>query len=453
MYIRQELLMDYEEFKSIKIIHDIDNRIEFIFLAEFFRLCGIYVGEYIHETAYGNREICAREINPTDQFDADIYVGKNELPADDFGVDVISLDQIIASLNINEVYYHITELSIGSKFAVLKRLLIEMESKLGKSGKRFGREAFELIGVVYVKENLILYCANIQYYRMQYERQRETASVFSKAYGMLKEIAEQNADRHIAYASLYCASKANSACFYGKYLFEYKVEELARECQALIEKFPDFSNTHVLLGLIYQHSLEYTREAIAAFERALEEEKDYSYASHIYYWIAKRYEAYDNGKKKAKENYEKAYNKKKRFRNIYKLAMMYRKDGETEKALEYIEMILMHLDVKFGTKYMDPLEIEYYYKVNSAASQICCTSAKDYSRAIRYGENAVRIHDELGQQRFYSDFYGKDGCGEYLELSKRRMNLNRIYQYLAISYGKQGDEKKSSDYWKKITIA
>ena len=443
--------MDFKEIKSIKIIHDIDNRIEFIFLAEFFRLCGIYVGEYIHEMIYENREICAKDINPDDQFDVDIYVGKEKLPRDEFGLDVIDLGTVIADLDDIEEYYHIIELSVQSKLAILKRLLLKMVSILEGKNKGFDYNVFVLIGEVYVEKNLTLYCANIQYYRMQYEKQSETAAAFSEAYKMLKRIEGHNADRHIVYAKLYCASKTNSACFFGKYLFEYKVEELARECNELIKEFPDFSNARVLLGLIYQHSLEYTREAVSTFEAALRWEKDYSYASHIYYWIAKRYESYEKGKNRAKENYEKAYNKKKRFRNIYKLAMMCRKAGEYEKALEYIDMILMHMEVKLKKKYMDPLEIEYYYKVNSSASQICCASIQDYDRAIRYGENAVQIHDYLKSQRFYDEFY-REESNEYRELSKRRMNLNRVYQYLAISYGKQGKEGKSNSYWKKMSI-
>lgn len=443
--------MDFKEIKSIKIIHDIDNRIEFIFLAEFFRLSGIYIGEYIHETIYENREICAKDVNPDDQFDVDIYVGKEELPRDEFGMDFIDLGTVIADLDDIEEYYHIMELSIQSKLAILERLLLKMKNILERKNKAFDYKAFESIAEVYVEKNLALHCANMQYYRMQYEKQSETVAAFSEAYAMLNRIERQNADRHIVYAKLYCASKANSACFFGKYLFEYRVEELAGACKELIKEFPDFSNARVLLGLIYQHSLEYTREAVSAFEDALRWEKGYSYASHIYYWIAKRYESYEKGKTRAKENYEKAYNKKKRFRNIYKLAIMCRNAGEYEKALEYIEMILMHMEVKLEKKYMDPLEIEYYYKVNSCASQICCTSVLDYDRSIRYGENAVRIHDDLESQRFYDEFYREEG-DEYREFSKRRMNLNRIYQYLAISYGKQGDKEKSDSYWKKMSI-
>ena len=77
-----------KNFKSIKIIHNIENRIEFLFFAEFFRLCGIFVGEYIYYAPEYAENIKSREIDdedsvreieyarePQDECDAELYVG------------------------------------------------------------------------------------------------------------------------------------------------------------------------------------------------------------------------------------------------------------------------------------------------------------------------------------------------------------------------------------------
>lgn len=36
-----------EQFRAVKIIHSISDRLDFLFLAEFFHFCGLYVGEEI----------------------------------------------------------------------------------------------------------------------------------------------------------------------------------------------------------------------------------------------------------------------------------------------------------------------------------------------------------------------------------------------------------------------
>ena len=73
--------------KSIKIVHNIKNRIEFLFMAEFFRLCGIYVGEYIYYNqdqikkmqCIEDKQLCVKEIEYAcdleDECDVELYVG------------------------------------------------------------------------------------------------------------------------------------------------------------------------------------------------------------------------------------------------------------------------------------------------------------------------------------------------------------------------------------------
>ena len=69
-----------KKLRTIRITHDIENRIEFLFFAEFFRMCGIYVGEYIYDPTGENREINIMASVDKEYFDVDLYVGRQNIP-------------------------------------------------------------------------------------------------------------------------------------------------------------------------------------------------------------------------------------------------------------------------------------------------------------------------------------------------------------------------------------
>lgn len=436
------------EFKSIRIIHNIDNKIEFIFFAEFFRLCGIYVGEYIFDSKKKNEEINLEDANSQDCFDADIFVGLSEVSSGDkekFMSDTIWLKELWENFVSDTHIKHFSAMQQQPQKELLLAVLNELCETLRQKDILFAKDEFEMLAGYYVDYNLMFHFLNLQYYRFQYTEQEETIQTLTK----LKKIFDNEnikGKRSMQYASLYCATKANVASFYQRQEFLYPIEELEQECMWLIENYRDFSNAWVLLGLIYEHDMLYSREAVYAFERALIYEQDHSYASHIYYWIGKRYEAYRSNREDAIENYKKAAEKKTRFRNIYKIATYYVEKNQYESAIMCFEKIILYLQEKLARKYLDPLECEYYYKAHSMIAHCYIKLNSDYEKVILHCERAISFKNDLkNMNSFFCDFYGEKQQ-IYLKLTLGRMNTKRMYQFLAIACRKEREFEKAQEY-------
>lgn len=229
-------------------------------------------------------------------------------------------------------------------------------------------------------------------------------------------------------------------------VFEFPIEELAEECIKCINKYPDFSNLKVLLGLCYEHEPIYAPMAIRALAHALEEENAYCYASHIYYWLGKQYEAYKANWEDSVENYNASYKRKHKYKNIYKLAVAQRVAGAYENAIDLFKSIIDKLQEKIKLNMLDPLEIEYYFKSEAMISTIYFSDLKNYLGAIEYGEDLFRSYEQLVDTgNYYIQFYG--GKAEsYRHLTKQRLDTKRVRSILYYSYHYLGLEEKALRY-------
>ena len=451
-----------KNFKSIKIIHNIENRIEFLFFAEFFRLCGIFVGEYIYYAPEYAENIKSGEIDvedsvreieyarePQDECDAELYVGLDI--SDSMGIfsnNTVFLRKSWDFVLGNEYSKHFSELDNNIQEEILRHILKELAGVLEEKGIPLDLKTFNKIGYIYVKYHLMKYLADMQYFRVYCDRHTRALDVFSNVESELREICNntQENNRYYNYARIYCASKANSAGIYNRIGIPYAVEELVNECRKLINSETDFSNASVLLGLIYENLPQYSHEAIKAFEQALETVEPYRYAYHIYYWLGKRYEVYDSRLKYAEKMYLRANDHKERFRNFYKLGMINFKLDQYEESVEYFKKTLQQLNLKKQEQYLDPLEINYYYKSSSMISYIYCFCREDPEKAIKYSNKAIKLIRSLENNRYFKDFYNNE-ADTYQSITKEQINEKKIYQYLSRSYRKLG-KIEEADKWR-----
>lgn len=451
-----------KNFKSIKIIHNIKNRIEFLFFAEFFRLCGIFVGEYIYyapgyaekiksqeqENKESVKEIeYARE--PKDECDVELYVGLDISESmEAFSNNTVFLKRSWDFFLMNKYSEHFSGLRDDVQEKILRLVLKELGVVLKGKGISLDLETFNTIGHIYVKYHLMKYLADMQYFRVYCDRHTKALAVFSNVETELRQICSntQKNNRYYDYARIYCASKANSAGIYNRIGIPYAVDELVNECRKLINSEDDFSNASVLLGLIYENLPEYSHEAIKAFDQALETVEPYRYAYHIYYWLGKRYEAYDSRLKYAEKMYLRANEHKERFRNFYKLGMINFKLHRYEASVDYFAKTLQQLTLKKQEQYLDPLEVNYYYKSSSMISYIYCFRREEPEKAIKYGIRAKELIENLDKNQYFEDFY-KGEAAIYRSITKEQINEKKIYQYLSISYRRLG-EIKEADKWR-----
>ncbi len=402
------------DFKTLRIVSSIENRIKSSFFAEFFRFCGIYVVEDL--------------------------VAENE--------SVASSEEYDFTLYFTNLTKNISELNGEEKLQWLLDIIDSFSKDESNSEIRFEKDAFCAIATIYASGNLSKYLANIQYYRINYGKQEETLQALMSAYKQLSVLEPRN--RTIEYATLYCASKANVACYALNELFVYDIERLSKECLQLIRTYPSFGNVWALRGLIYEYDAEYGSEAVNAFRKAMECEKNDNFTSEMLYMMAKRYRAYDANRKDAIEFYEKSNQAKPSYKTMYHLAMLLFKQENYSEAIRWFCSVIDNLTKKNKAGYLDPLECEYYYKSNSLLAYIYCVRLKNYEPAIDCALNAYNFIEKLEENKFFKNLYGEENK-EYLKVSKGRTSLEKICQYLAVSNRELRRFDESEKWWAKAS--
>lgn len=426
-------------FKAVRIIHNIITRIDFSFLAEFFRLAGIYVVECIDhdedESPYQNKEDC---------FDVTIDTCGSD-KAFEFGP-AIYFGEIKAEISETK---NIRQWNQKQQMDVLKNVLEQIAISLGEPPPG---EVWDILVQTYVMHDLALHSLNLQYYFKRssfavenaqnsfYAVQRELEAGLEKI--NIKDWSYQ----HLEYAQVYSKVKVNAGCKFMNQEFTFSIKELADECIECINRYPEFSNLKVLLGLCYEHDPVYASKAIRALACALEEENVYCYSSHIYYWIGKQYEAYKANWDDAVDNYKASYKRKHKYKNIYKIATAQRTAGEYEKAIDSFECIIDKLQEKVKLNMLDPLEIEYYFKSKAMIATIYFNDLKNYLGAIECGEDLFKNYEQLiDVGNYYIQFYGGK-AGSYRNLTKQRLDTKRVRSILYYSYHYLGLEEKAVRY-------
>lgn len=430
-----------KKIRTIRIIHDITYRIEFLFFAEFFRMCGVYVGEYIYDKNHQNREIDIETAKIDEEFDVNFYVGEEkngEIPLGVLPENTVYFREICTDFSV-----HIFECENDLKKEILFKV-IEGIDFLSDEAK-----VFKNIGKIYIDNGLMLHLANQQYYKTTEKIHNKSIKPFEEAYGSLWNICNISNVRYL-YAKLYCACKANLACKNVYHIVRYEISDLVKECQEILERDSEFYNIWVLIGLIYEAAPECGRQAITSFSNALNKTKlsAYSFRAQVYYYMGKRYEPYKANREHMKECFKKSFENKPRYRNLYKLALIDYQEEKYDSALEKFQFIERHLEIKKNAEYLDPLEVEYCYKISSLSCFIYCNALKQYNEAVSWGEKACAIYEKIGNNIFYKDFYGEDAI-KYVGISRSRMNLKKVYFSLAVSYQKIGNIKEAEDYMEK----
>lgn len=443
-------------FKSVKIIHKISDRIDFLFLAEFFRFCGFYVGE-------GTVDYLSiqEEINQNN-FDAYIWI-----PSKEEGFQILDFGRLHEIYDI--VYFHGIRkniLSIGGAETEIKdidnskkkQLLEACLKETGISINESDTAIWNKLVDIYVENDLMLASSSLQYYTLKDSSAIQDANArFLNAHNHIENIIKSNLNinRNIQYAEIWCAVKVNSTREYQKKALLFSPDKLAKKCEKIYQDYPDFSNIKVLEGLCFDYSTDRGFDAIYAFRQALKAEQDMCYSTAIYYWIGKRYEAYDVNQREAKYYYQKAYETMPKFRNIYKLAVFAKKKGDFAATWKYFAQIIDILDHTAKINMLDPLELEYAFK---AYQQMChmyydkCTDISlKYENIVRFAQAAIKVRNMIDSSIYFDRLYGKEKAEIYRDICRRRMSLNSIYLMLSNSY-KNLNEFELAEKYKNLIV-
>ena len=397
--------------ESVLLSYENKDRVAYQALAEFLRLLGFFVCEDVRYEADSEPEF---EINVND-YDL-CYMVDSTSPID---------------------YVGITE------YLLAKDMDWDMQRSI----------CYEQLYSIYSRCNLLQASVTLQYYRIKHEEIKNAGDNFVQAADALELLIKANPGvdgiEQIRYAKLYCKQKANLAYFLYGGPVAYYVNDLAAEGLALVKEYPWFANAWALLGFIYEISKDYAQDAVDAFQRAIDMVGEKPYISSLYYWLGRRCEDYDALIQSQYDAYQRAYKLMPKYRNIYKIARMYLVKADWNNALKYFEECLEKIEKK-GT-YLDPLEQEYYFKVNVHISYIYL-KLKDYYNAIIRANRALDYSKQIakradGYVSFYQNIYGVANANKYINITVSHMQPRQIWNYLAIAYQESGMQEEADRYW------
>lgn len=472
-YVEKGFLQGMNKLNSIRIIHDILHRTDFFYLAELFRFMGVFVCEKILVEPIQTETEAERNT----MYDAYIYIGKLHLTEEES--DKLSLSQEeyntrIDALPENTLFlYDVVEIKKLSEepiscqtVEIQKKALADFWEKLldkvyeakhtEEHAEKITPDGLAGITDTFVDEQLWLHSMNMQYYQKKASWIIECAEdAFLKTQKRVAEFLQDKQDKPerylYEYANLWSQVQMNIACKYNNRVLYFSIAKLEERCKKLCNDFPEFTNAVILLGLCYEPSLSHANEAVAAFADALDRIGTECFASAVYYWIGKRYEAFRDRKNEEEECYKCANRRKYKFRNTYKLAICARNRGDHEEALRLLDDIIEKLNQKRKMFFLDPLELEYLFKTCFQATYICFIE-EDYNRAIKYGRKGEEIWtNDIKENKFFDAFYGNE-AENYKEEWKKRLNVIKVYCLLMDSYNRMHETEEAETYYRRMKM-
>lgn len=442
-----------EEITAIKILHNSNNRIIFNLYAELFRLFGIYVGEGTI------RDYSIDEAN-RDLQEFQLFLGIYDKQVQEFSGFEYIKKQYIWINSQAEVYKNISleahKLDHEEKKKVKNEITRVLAELLNGKGETFYRLLVSDGCLdIYLNQNILKGACQLQFYRLKSKINNVPEGIFTKATNEFENLINKRqimeCEKNLLYALLYCKQKTNLSLFYQPDKTEkYCIEDLKGKCEELITRFPEFSNSYVLMGMICENYESTKLDAVNAYRAAIDKISDKSYSSHVYYWLGVLCENYLNNLPVAESFYQQSVKLKIKYRNLYKVGSMLYKRKELNGAIEIFEKCLQLIEnqKRHG---LDPLEMEYYYKTSALICMISVFDLKNFAAGIKYGKLASDFYDiylENDKAGLFK-YYFRDNAEKYREESKKRINTERVYTALAIGYREMGDVEKAEEYFNK----
>lgn len=471
-----------EELKAIKIVHDRKNRVLYNILAEFFRFIGIFV---LEDTV---------DSSPIEQRSDDtqfvIYLMNerfslnNSLEDKPYCLIIVGEDNF-EKLNMKELRKLTLQaevLQTENAQKSMQGLFAYIFDKIYLYKLNVSQSMMKRLLDIYLEQNVVIAACDLQYYRMLSEIHVESKKKFLNTVEKLQALEGGDGSRtteniqekwgrtgkfYYCYSVLYCKQRVNLACWFlkdGEYYLrgngelcdkngfrrqlnlEYGVAELVKECRLLIREYPEKANLDVLLGLITEKADDAYQLTVNAYQTAVQMIGQQPYASHVYYWLGWRFERNNGTLSEAKKAYGKAYLLQHKYRNIYKVAVMYESEGNKEQFIQYL--MACRKEIKHRTDNegkLDPLEIEYYCKSCLLLCLRFWNYWNDADKAIEYGEEVLKFIDQhIVNDMFeeYQTLYGSNKA-DYQRESQNRIRVKRLHEVLTAAYRSIGDMEQS----------
>lgn len=383
--------------KDINIICNEAENENFLFFAEFFKLCGIYVIKSV------GKPYCDLEESGGYIPDSTLDIRTEYRWLDDRENQDLLFQRMLGAL-FNNNYGTYVELTAISR--------------------------------VYLRNNLMHYSMLERYFYAPFSgRVEECLEGFWKAYKEIMALELQEGRIHIQYFMIVCQHKINMLLGKLRRKKVFDSRELIRGAIGLYEADPErnFYQGYVLAGIIADGDLKYLTQSITYYRRAFQcTEKNEPIRAYIEYRRGRYYEKVICDEGRAWEAYNRAYAlAPSNYRILFKKAFVELDEGYILQDRGYIELarrdfhslyLLLREDLKNNN--LEPIQLEYLTKTYKNLYEIYDLWMENKANANQLLEEINNLDRVIYMDTFFDNIFQKE--------SKARMERELLIRHLDI---------------------
>lgn len=357
-----------EKLYSVRIIRQEDQAVGSEYIKQFWMFCGVYVREFILEYA--------EEMKDDQEVDCNIFLTEENMKECNL------LDTLRAK---KEIYIHIDDTCDLSTKEKRKTFGVDIKQQLLGEITELEDDINEVYDI-FVKYDVAYtnYVTHLYLYQFDLEgvntkgklAKNQKEKCMEKYKHCLKDLYKSGdgftGSSYKKFAYLNCGRKINRINRANRQRPFFNVGAIVREAHQLSNDDVRFSMGNVLAGLTGLTEYETERDAETYLHSAMNQESGQRHSAFIYYCLGHYYEQERHDWDMGWEEYQKMGSvvTSCNYRFNFKYGCKEFREGNYQRAWEIFESIYNIMETRMKGGWIQPLEMEYYYKCASILNEI-----------------------------------------------------------------------------------
>lgn len=405
------------EVRAVLIVHEMKDTKTYINFSQFFQMIGIFA----EECRSMNSQLVNKLYN---DFDMYLFIDENKTGS------IRELLEFECNQSARLVTINLQDSEDDTE--ELSKLL-----KLLKEEKIIEEKTYRIwwkLAKIYIQEKICYHDYNTEYYFYDKRIVKEAYMAFSKVNDSLyKYLSESqnlqiNTKKYILLARGYCIRRTHQLAEVINCRKIYATEMILDEIEKILEVDETFSYAYLLMGYLAATDDMLKYKANKYYERCLQGIEKKSYSSKIWYRLGNFYEKIKKDWSKAIIYYSKAIaTNQDNFRALYKEGYYINNLVDSQnKEIKIFQEIEEYLNQFVDNNYLQPLELEYLFKVDYLCAEIFSRNNQTLKEAYIYYEKIEKIvKNPYEENKFFISFY-KEEAEDFFHRSIVRLPTHRV---------------------------
>lgn len=379
---------------SVRIIRKESQAVQAVYIEEFWKFCGVYTSEFITEYA--------GTVQDTDSVDCNIILDE----------DAVYLDKLKAKHSVTfsnlERYSDLSSRDKRKRFG--RKIERELLSKIAEIF-RWNKECiqdFKKICKVFVESDFAYsnYLTHLFLDQFSEDMKLMQIDIFSDCMDMIyTEGAKLKGSPYRKFAYLNCMRKINRICLSEGTRRFFDDELIMKVAHQLSVEDEAFSMGNVLAGLVGLSRRKFWNQGQLYMREALDKEGDNKYSAFVYYALAHFLEVEEKDEQKAWKLYHHMGEiAPQSYRMLFKRATeLFHQKKSPDWCNEFFQIYKL-MKGKEAKGWIQPLELEYYYKCAKILNRI----PADISEGIGIKHIEEKDIEEIKSDKFINSNFMKN---------------------------------------------